>query len=130
VLNWGRASLHRRQFLAALAPPRQCAQPWTELVAAKSPVRTPLLGLLFTRQRVGALGLRDWGVCAQVGHLAGEGVPQARQRRRELRMFGRVAWGPLDPPGMALIRSEVPVRASGSAPSDQNRMVDTRSRVH
>jgi hypothetical protein len=61
-----RTPLHRRQFLAVLAPPpRQYAQPWSELVAAKSPVKTPLLGLLFTRQRVGALGLRDWGVCAR-----------------------------------------------------------------
>jgi hypothetical protein len=92
-----RTPLHRRQFLAVLAPPpRQYAQPWSELVAAKSPVKTPLLGLLFTRQRVGALGLRDWGVCARFSHLAGEGAPRARRRRRPPgRDWGERLW-PLD----------------------------------
>jgi hypothetical protein len=37
---------------------------------------------------------------------------------------------PSDPLGTAPIRSNVPIRASGYAPSDRDRMVDTRSWVH
>jgi hypothetical protein len=49
-------------------------------------------------------------------------------RRRRAWVF---RWGedraPSDPLGTAPIRSEVPIRALGYAPSDRNRMVDTRS---
>jgi hypothetical protein len=92
-------------FLDGVSRPRRsCVSSWPELSVPRPPVRIPLLGSLYTRQRVGALGLRDWGVCARIGHLAGEGAPRARWRRSELRKFGRGAWWPLDPPGAATIR--------------------------
>jgi hypothetical protein len=56
--------------------------PWPELFVPRPPVRIPLLGSPFTRQRVDALGLCDRGVGLRISHPSGEGAPRAGRRRR------------------------------------------------
>jgi hypothetical protein len=56
--------------------------PWPELFVPRPLVRIPLLGSLFIRKRVGALGLCDRGVGLRISHPSGEGAPRAGRRRR------------------------------------------------
>jgi hypothetical protein len=87
----GRAGGHRvssgapqlRQLLVgapSITPDRLV--PWSELFVPRPLVRIPLLGSLFTRKRVGALGLCDRGVGLRISHPSGEGAPRAGRRRR------------------------------------------------
>ena len=116
VGHHGRAGGHReysgapqlRQLLvgAPSATPDRLV-PWPELLVPRTPVRNPLLGSLFTRQCVDALGLFDRGMGLRINHPSGEGAPRAGRRRRGWARCGDDGAGPLDAKPRIRIRTRV-----------------------